>query len=1175
MSDFECEEYVFSSNFDSGNLRKVELVRKCSETDVSTDHMVHIEFDLWTTPDCYGTPYENPNRTWFFFSIKGGRPFRNVKLNIRNLNRQAKLFSQGMQPVMRIGENGKWERIKDKPCYATESDCFYISFIHRANESTDIPYYYAFTYPFTYTECLNMLDKFDRKYGKCSHDIEYIINRIAYLEKEEKENSTKKSEPMKSISSTKMLPKESAIIENNMDDMNLPSPTNLESGGDSSSPSISESMYEKMSKRELQNEIYYHRELLIPSLQKRRVELLTISSFHGIQNTFEERLSNLFPEMETPRCRNFKDKKIIFMSSRVHPGETAASFVLNGFLNLILDRKSLIGQTLRQMYVFKIVPFLNPDGVYNGLYRTDTIGQNLNRMYICPQIDLQPSIYAVKKVIKYYHLGYDRFDEDNRKLTPIEPKKPLIPSITLTTNRVLNRTPVKKDEICSTASLYDFVEKLRSETSNIENEVTEVSNQTYSSKETTSSEGEENNSPTTLPSTTVSIQSQGKVFTEKLIPEIKTVAQEPAMPKKLLATSSFSKRSSDLLSRKNSAFKTVFGSNHGGISRSNENKLKDLQNTSAQRPKFKKSLIRKEVKSGHSSNLSLKALNKKNILCCQNIDISAEHSSKMEEGIEKPEKSNLFLYMDFHGHASKKGIFMYGNHFQSTNEAVECMLLPRLMGINCHHFHCDACNFSERNMYRREKRDGLSKEGSGRVAVFKMTGLIKCYTLESNYNTGKYVNILPNRVKEINQKPPNIVPPKYTPAIYEEVGRALGPSILDITNSNSLSRIYNSEFRSIQALRIAIRNEIERHGSQRSVASSGKIMASQQNIKRVKRSSLSQASTSNDVSKENKVIYHNSMPHWELAVPSSSTQSTSISVLQSLNQPSKTPQRPTRCIKRNPLKAHSTNLYGKKDAAVNKKKPKPVALLDSSCNTTKKDHGFPIPPKKVRVSPTHNLSSKESSPPARKVGTESNTSDVGFKGVVSDSTVGFESAKLTSMILPVIGDIESQAVTSSERNSYILSKPDKTDCALTSSVSMTQFYSAGNMSLLKKCTSESVLDLYATKSDLGVSSTSNTNIASYKAPNAVDDAVASCSSRIIVHPSNTKPILTTFRKTKKADNFLLKTGASGGNLTSLNPRMKGAFGGSENSKLTKKKRIIRHDSLIVKRKKTKAKITRH
>jgi hypothetical protein len=31
-----------------------------------------------------------------------------------NLNKQAKLFSQGMQPVMKIGSTGKWERIKEK-----------------------------------------------------------------------------------------------------------------------------------------------------------------------------------------------------------------------------------------------------------------------------------------------------------------------------------------------------------------------------------------------------------------------------------------------------------------------------------------------------------------------------------------------------------------------------------------------------------------------------------------------------------------------------------------------------------------------------------------------------------------------------------------------------------------------------------------------------------------------------------------------------------------------------------------------------------------------------------------------------------------------------------------------------------------------------------------------------
>jgi hypothetical protein len=34
-----------------------------------------------------------------------------------NLNKQAKLFSQGMHPVLKIGDNGTWERMKDKPVY--------------------------------------------------------------------------------------------------------------------------------------------------------------------------------------------------------------------------------------------------------------------------------------------------------------------------------------------------------------------------------------------------------------------------------------------------------------------------------------------------------------------------------------------------------------------------------------------------------------------------------------------------------------------------------------------------------------------------------------------------------------------------------------------------------------------------------------------------------------------------------------------------------------------------------------------------------------------------------------------------------------------------------------------------------------------------------------------------
>jgi Zinc carboxypeptidase len=151
----------------------------------------------------------------------------------------------------------------------------------------------------------------------------------------------------------------------------------------------------------LDTEIYYHRELLIRSYEGLRVDLLTITSFHGIQNDREENIEHLFPEnMETPRCHKFKDKKIIFISSRVHPGETPASFVLNGFLNLLLDRKNVIAVTLRKMYVFKIVPFLNPDGVQRGNYRSDTLGHNLNRFYLCPDLKTQPSIYAARELVR-------------------------------------------------------------------------------------------------------------------------------------------------------------------------------------------------------------------------------------------------------------------------------------------------------------------------------------------------------------------------------------------------------------------------------------------------------------------------------------------------------------------------------------------------------------------------------------------------------------------------------------------------------------------------------------------------------------------------------------------------------------------------------------------------------
>ena len=58
-----------------------------------------------------------------------------------------------------------------------------------------------------------------------------------------------------------------------------------------------------------------------------------------------------------------------------------------------------VARRLRDIYVFKIVPMLNPDGVYRGNYRCDSNGVNLNRMYGHPTLSLHPTIYAWKEVM--------------------------------------------------------------------------------------------------------------------------------------------------------------------------------------------------------------------------------------------------------------------------------------------------------------------------------------------------------------------------------------------------------------------------------------------------------------------------------------------------------------------------------------------------------------------------------------------------------------------------------------------------------------------------------------------------------------------------------------------------------------------------------------------------------
>ena len=83
----------------------------------------------------------------------------------------------------------------------------------------------------------------------------------------------------------------------------------------------------------------------------------------------------------------------------------------------------------------------------------------------------------------------------------------------------------------------------------------------------------------------------------------------------------------------------------------------------------------------------------------------------------------LRYYVDCHAHSNKRGCFLFGNALAEPARMASNVLYAKLVEANCRWFDFEGCIFSESNMYAADKRDGLSKAGSGRVAVYKATNL--------------------------------------------------------------------------------------------------------------------------------------------------------------------------------------------------------------------------------------------------------------------------------------------------------------------------------------------------------------------------------------------------------------------------------------------------------------------
>ncbi|KAM9816339.1 cytosolic carboxypeptidase 4 isoform 8-T8 [Syngnathus typhle] len=134
------------------------------------------------------------------------------------------------------------------------------------------------------------------------------------------------------------------------------------------------------------SKVFFREQVLCPTLAGNACPFVTITACP--------------PSKSYTDIHQLRNRPCIVLSSRVHPGESNASWVMKGTLEFLCSHDP-IAQALRETFVFKIIPMLNPDGVINGMNRCDLNRDDLNRQWCKPDPVLCPTIYHTKGFLSY------------------------------------------------------------------------------------------------------------------------------------------------------------------------------------------------------------------------------------------------------------------------------------------------------------------------------------------------------------------------------------------------------------------------------------------------------------------------------------------------------------------------------------------------------------------------------------------------------------------------------------------------------------------------------------------------------------------------------------------------------------------------------------------------------
>ncbi len=126
--------------------------------------------------DAEGTAHANGNRTWFYFAVGGARPGQVLQMRILCMNKQTKLYAQGMEPIVALGRcpgeaaslRGPWHRACTHVATEDAGDGMNLFFRYQfpSAHGEDDFVYFAFCHPHSYSECQQLLASLDERHAR-------------------------------------------------------------------------------------------------------------------------------------------------------------------------------------------------------------------------------------------------------------------------------------------------------------------------------------------------------------------------------------------------------------------------------------------------------------------------------------------------------------------------------------------------------------------------------------------------------------------------------------------------------------------------------------------------------------------------------------------------------------------------------------------------------------------------------------------------------------------------------------------------------------------------------------------------------------------------------------------------------------------------------------------------